>query len=464
MDKVRRQTDMCERPLLPKILMFSLPLVATGILQYLYNAADIIVVGRYAGHAAMAAVGSTGSLVSLITGLFIGLSVGALSSMSRWVGAKDERRADAVVHTALVVSVIGGIAVGVFGFFAAPWLLKLMDTPDTVLPMSSLYMKIYFAGMPFMTLYNFGGSVLRACGDTRRPLYILAAAGLVNVGLNYALVVWADMSVAGVAVGTTVSQVISAVAVVWVLMRRKGYGKFFFRRLRIDRDALREIVRIGLSAGVQSFIFSLSNTLIQASVNSFGDVAMAGNAAASNLDGFVYIAMNALSQACLTFTAQNYGAKKPENIRLVNLQCHAVVFALGIVMSGLFVLFARPLLSLYNKEPEVIELGVDRIYIVVGSYFLCGLMEVAVGGLRGMGRSFLPLAASVAGVCGIRIVWIYTAFAWERTLIVLYLCYPVSWLITLAIEIGCYVAVRKKVAKKLGSELSLPEEKEGAAV
>lgn len=293
--KNKKQVDMCTRPLLGKIIWFSLPLIATGILQLLYNAADIIVVGQFSGHTAMAAVGSTGSLVNLVTNLFIGLSVGALSAMSRWIGAGEKEKADKVVHTSIPVGLIGGIIVGVIGFFGAEFFLELMKTDANVIGQATLYLKIYFVGMPFSMLYNFGASILRACGDTKRPLIILSLAGLINIGINLLLVIAFDMGVAGVAIGTTVSQAISAVAVLWVLCRRKGYGKLRFGKLRIYGDTLKDIIRIGLPAGIQGTIFSLSNVIIQSSINVFGDIAMAGNAAAANIEGFVYTAMNALS-------------------------------------------------------------------------------------------------------------------------------------------------------------------------
>ena len=318
-----RNIDMCTRPLLGKIILFSLPLIATGILQLLYNAADIIVVGQFSGHTAMAAVGSTGSLVNLVTNLFIGLSVGSLSAMSRWIGAGEKEKADRIVHTSIPVGVIGGVVVGVIGFFGAELFLKWMKTDVNVIDQATLYLKIYFVGMPFAMLYNFGAAILRACGDTKRPLIILSLAGLINVGLNLWLVAGFNMGVAGVAIGTTASQAISAVAVLWVLWRRKGYGCFRFKKMHVYTGALKEIVHIGLPAGVQGTIFSLSNVIIQSSINIFGDIAMAGNAAAASIEGFVYTAMNAVSQACLTFTAQNYGANKLKNIRLILVQCVA---------------------------------------------------------------------------------------------------------------------------------------------
>ena len=453
--KNKKQVDMCTRPLLGKIIWFSLPLIATGILQLLYNAADIIVVGQFSGHTAMAAVGSTGSLVNLVTNLFIGLSVGALSAMSRWIGAGEKEKADKVVHTSIPVGLIGGIIVGVIGFFGAEFFLELMKTDANVIGQATLYLKIYFVGMPFSMLYNFGASILRACGDTKRPLIILSLAGLINIGINLLLVIAFDMGVAGVAIGTTVSQAISAVAVLWVLCRRKGYGKLRFGKLRIYGDTLKDIIRIGLPAGIQGTIFSLSNVIIQSSINVFGDIAMAGNAAAANIEGFVYTAMNALSQACLTFTAQNYGANKLGNIRLILAQCAGIVTVVGVVLGVAAYLCAAPLLSLYNGDAEFIRYGIDRLAIVSTRYFLCGLMEVLVGSLRGMGRSLVPMILSVVGVCGGRVLWIYTVFAAEHNLTMLYLSYPVSWLLAIIMHLITYFVVFKKVRGELSRPVDL---------
>lgn len=457
MSESTESQDMCQRPLLKKIILFSLPLIATGILQLLYNAADIVVVGQIDGHTAMAAVGSTGSLVNLITNLFIGLSVGALSAMSRSIGANDAEHADNIVHTSVLVSLIGGVIVGAFGFFACEQMLIWMQTPESVLPLSVSYLKIYFLGMPFMTLYNFGASVLRACGDTKRPLIILCGAGMVNVVLNYILVAGFGLGVVGVAVGTTASQVLSAVAVIAVLMRREGFGYFNIKKMRIDRRSLLEMTEIGLPAGIQSTIFSISNVIIQSSINSFGDVAMAGSAAASNLEGFVYISMNSISQACLTFTARNYGAHNTANMRLVLYQCLGIVTVIGVVMGVAVYLLAQPLLSIYNGDAEVIVYGVERLLLVCVPYFLCGIMEVVVGSLRGMGCSVLPMISAIVGVCGIRIVWIYTVFAMNRTLFMLYLSYPISWMITIAIHMVCYYCVRAKTERMVAAEISVSE-------
>lgn len=441
----KKAADFCKRPLFFKIVKFSLPLILTGILQLLYNAADIIVVGRFAGKEAMAAVGSTGALINLITNLFLGLSVGALSAMSRWVGAKNPEKASNVEHTAVLISIIGGVVIGLVGFFLSKYLLELMQTPDTVLPLSTLYLKIYFIGMPFNLLYNFGSSIMRACGDTQRPLVFLAFAGIANVGLNLLLVIVFKMSVAGVAIGTVSAQAVSAVLVVVWLMKGKRYPKLSLKKLRIHKNELLDIVKIGLPAGIQGTIFSLSNVLIQSSINWFGDVAMAGNSASASIEGFVYVSMNSVSQACLTFVGQNYGADKHENIHLILVQCTVLVTVVGLVLGAIVYLLGAPLCAVYNTDPDVVAYGVERLLFIAMPYFLCGIMEVMVGALRGIGHSLVPMLVSVAGVCGLRIVWIYTVFAAVKTLPMLYISYPVSWLITALIHFVCYLFVSRKV-------------------
>lgn len=447
--KPKQEVDLTARPLLGKIIRFSLPLILTGLLQLLYNATDMVVVGRFAGETAMAAVGSTGSLINLVTNLFIGLGVGALAAMSRWVGAKNPERADRVVHTAVAVSLIGGVAVAIFGFFMSRILLEAMGSPENVLGQSALYLKIYFLGMPVTLLYNFGGSILRACGDTKRPLLFLAASGVVNVALDLIAVAWLKMGVAGAAVATVSAQATSCALVIVCLMRRKGYGHFSWRKLRIDKGALKDIVGVGLPAGIQSTIFSLSNVIIQSSINSFGDIAMAGNAAAGNIEGFVYVAMNAVAQSCLTFTGQNYGAHKPENMTLALWQSLGLVTVVGLVL-GLGVYFAgNLLLGIYNPNPQVIAFGLERLSIICTMYFMCGVMETLVGSLRGMGSSVVPMLTSIAGVVGVRIVYIYTVFRAYHSLLVLYLSYPVSWLFTCLVHTICLIVVRKKVFRRL---------------
>ncbi|MEG2457127.1 MAG: MATE family efflux transporter, partial [Clostridia bacterium] len=354
---VKLDMDMCSRPLFGKIILFSLPLVLSGILQLLYNACDIIVVGRFVGTVAMTAVGSTGALVNLIINLFIGLSVGALSATARYIGAQNREEADKIVHTSILISIIGGFVLGIFGFFMAEQFLIWMNTPTNVLPLSTLYLKIFFLGMPFNSLFNFGSSILRACGDTKRPLIFLSIAGVVNVILNLVFVVTFNMSVAGVAIATVISQIISAVLVVICLMKRKGYGRLELRKLKIHWNSLKEILQIGLPAGIQSTIFSISNVIIQASVNSLGDIVMAGNTAAANIEGFVYVSMNSIAQASLTFTGQNYGANKEKNVNLVLLQSLIIVTIVGLVFGlGVF-MFGSTLLRIYDTNAEVISYG-----------------------------------------------------------------------------------------------------------
>ena len=443
--KKKADVDFCTRPLLKKIILFALPLIFTSVLQLLYNAADLVVVGRWSGDNAMAAVGSTGALINLVTNLFIGLSVGALAVVARFLGARDGEKVQKSVHTAVLVSIIGGFVVGAVGFFASTAMLRLMDTPEGILPLSSLYLKIYFCGMPFNLLYNFGASILRACGDTRRPLIILVLAGLVNVALNIITVAGLKMSVAGVGIATTVSQAVSAVGVCAVLMRRKDSARLQINKLRIHKTALIDIVKIGLPAGIQGTVFSFSNVIIQSSINGFGEIAVAGNSAAANIEGFVYVAMNAVAQACLTVAGQNYGAAKPENIDLALGQCLLLVTGVGIALGVGVWVFGTQLLKVYGCEGgEVLSYGQERMAVICTLYFMCGIMEVFVSALRAIGRSVLPMVVSIAGVVGVRILWIYTVFRMWHTPFVLYLSYPVSWLFTLTVHMICYLVLRKK--------------------
>ncbi len=446
--------DLCTRPLLKKTVLFALPLVLTSVLQLLYNAADIIVLGRWAGdesEAAVGAVGSTGALINLITNLFIGLSVGALAIVARYVGARDNDKIQKSVHTSLIVSVIGGVAVGILGFFLSGSMLKLMNTPENVLPLSALYLKIYFCGMPFNLLYNFGANVLRACGDTRRPLIILALSGIVNIALNILTVACFKMSVAGVGVATTAAQAVSAAGVIIALLLRRDAAKLVFKKLRIHKASLIDIIKIGLPAGIQGTVFSFSNVIIQSSINGFGDVAVTGNATAANIEGFVYVAMNAVAQSCLTVAGQNYGAAKSENIDLTLMQCLVLASGVGLVLGVGAYLLATPLLKLYGIGGDALSYGAERMSIVCTFYFMCGIMEVLVGVLRGIGRSVMPMIVSVLGVVGVRILWIYTVFEVRHTLIMLYISYPVSWLFTLAVHLICYLAVRKKTFARLNA-------------
>ena len=448
----RHEINMTEGPLLSRILSFSGPLILTGILQLLYNAADVIVVGNYAGHEALAAVSSTGALINLLVNVFMGLGVGASVVIARNYGARDIPAMRRAEHTAMTLAVFMGIGVGVFGFVMAKPLLQMMDSPPDVIDGAALYVRIYFLGMPANMLYNFGAAAMRAVGDTRRPMIYLMLSGLVNVLLNLLLVIVFHMDVAGVAIATVASQVVSMVLVLLCLFRTRGAIQLNLRECRIDGKSLKEIIRIGLPAGLQGSLFSVSNVMIQSSVNSFGSLVVAGNGVASNIEGFVYVAMNAQHQADMTFASQNYGAGKPDRVKRTLWCCLGVVTAIGLSMGLLILLFGVPLMSLYNPEEQVIACGMIRMGVVMPTYFLCGLMDVMVGQLRGLGYSIMPMIVSLTGACLLRIVWILTVFAQEHTLTVLYMSYPVSWFVTFAIHFLCYMIVAGKRLEKLKGE------------
>ena len=434
-----REMDMTEGPLLPKILSFSVPLILTGILQLLYNAADVIVVGNFAGHEALAAVSSTGSLINLLVNVFMGLSVGASVVIARSYGARDITGMRRAEHTAMTVALFMGIGVGIMGFLLARPMLELMDSPPDVIDGASLYVRIYFLGMPANMIYNFGAATLRAVGDTKRPMYYLIIAGMVNVALNLVLVILFHLDVAGVAIATVASQVVSMVLVLMCLLRSHGVIHLSLSECRVDRKSLREIIRIGLPAGLQGSLFSISNVLIQSSVNSFGSMVVAGNGVASNLEGFVYTAMNAQHQADMTFASQNLGAGKYDRVRRTMWCCLGTVTAIGLGMGLIMYRFGAPLMSLYNSDPGVISNGMIRMGIIMPTYFLCGLMDVMVGQMRGIGYSITPMIVSLTGACLLRIVWIMTVFAADRTLYTLYISYPISWGVTFAIHFICYL-------------------------
>ena len=433
------EIDMCSGPLIPKILQFSVPLMLSGILQLLFNAADIIVVGQFTGSQAMAAVGSTGSLNNLIINIFIGLSIGSSVLMARYYGAKEERNIHELVHTSVLLSLLSGSVLIVLGLILARPLLTLMGTPYDVIDQAVLYMRIVFLGMPALMTYDFGAGILRAIGDTRRPLAYLFTAGVINVFLNLFFVIVFGMGVAGVALATIISQYTSAALVIRCMMRSNTAYKLSLRELRIYRNKLSQILRIGLPAGVQGAVFSISNVLIQASINSFGSIAVAGNTAASNIEGFVYTSMNAIYQASTSFTSQNVGARKTERIVPVLFSCLMIVTAVGMVLGGAATLFGRQLLGIYSSDPEVIQYGLGRLHVVCLTYFLCGLMDTACGSIRGLGYSIAPTIVSLTGACGLRIVWICTLFRMDHTLFNLYLSYPVSWLVTFLIHMICFM-------------------------
>ena len=442
--KNKYEIDMCSGALLPKILLFTLPLMLSGILQLLFNAADIVVVGRFAGNEALAAVGSCGSLINLIVNVFIGLSVGANVMVARFYGAGQKKELEEMIHTAIATAFVSGVLLVFIGILVARPALTLMATPEDVIEHSVLYMRIYFAGMPVMMLYNFGSAILRAVGDTKRPLYYLLFAGVINVVLNLIFVIYFHMGVAGVALATVISQGISAALVLRCLVQYDGELRLNLKRLRIVPDKLLKMIRIGLPAGVQGAFFSVSNMLIQSSINSFGSTVMAGNTAAGNLEGFVYTAMNALHQTAISFAGQNYGAKKYKRIAKVALICELCVIIVGLVLGNLVYIFGEVFLRLYSTDPEVIRYGVLRMSIICTLYCLCGMMDVMVGALRGIGRSVMPMLVTLSGVCVFRVVWIFTYFATHRSLEVLYVSYPISWAFTFLIHTLCFIFVYRR--------------------
>ena len=450
MAKRSYEIDMCNGPLLGKILRFSIPLMLSGILQLLFNAADIVVVGRFTGKEAMAAVGSTGALINLLINLFIGLSIGTNVLVAQYIGARDVRNVSETIHTSVLISLICGTIMIFVGVLLAEPLLTLMGTPDDVLSQATLYMRIYFIGMPVIMLYNFGSAILRAMGDTQRPLIFLLIAGIVNVIFNLIFVIVFHMGVAGVAIATVISQPISAGLIVLCLIRSDGMFQLHLKQLHLHRDKLLSMMRIGLPAGMQGAIFSISNVLIQSSINSFGSVAMAGSTAASNIEGFVYNSMNAVYQANLSFTSQNIGARKFSRINHILLLCLGIVTAIGLIMGVGATLLGNTLLRIYNTDPQVISFGLERMHLVCMPYFLCGLMDVMVGSMRGMGYSILPMIVSLTGACGLRVLWIFTIFAADHTLFTLFLSYPVSWAITAFAHLVCFLIVRRKFPKKDG--------------
>lgn len=442
--------DMCNGPILPKLLRFTIPLMFSSILQLLFNAADVIVVGQFCGDNSLAAVGSTTSLINLLTNLFIGLSVGANVLTARYYGAKEHKHLHDVVHTAVALSLVSGVVLTIFGVAFTKQILEWMQTPKDVLELATIYLRIYFLGMIATMLYNFCSSILRAVGDTKRPLYYLFFAGLVNVLLNLFFVIVCKLNVAGVGLATVISQFISAGLVVRCLMREKEYYRLFLKDIRLQARYVGRILRIGLPAGLQGTVFSLSNVVIQSAINSFGSVVMAGNAAAGSVEGFVYMGMNAFHQAAVSFVSQNVGAGRFERINRIAIRAILCVIVTGILMGNLAVLFGEQLLGFYSNEANVIAVGMVRLRIVCGTYFLCGMMDVMVGILRGLGYSVMPMIVSLIGACGLRLVWIFTIFQMRdyHTPFVLYLSYPVTWTITVLVHVICFFVVRRRYPKK----------------
>ena len=439
--------DMCSGPLFSRIIIFALPIIAMNILQLLFNAADMIVVGRFSGSDALAAVGATGALINLIVNTFMGLSVGTVVIVAQDYGAGKISELSDSVHTSIAISIISGLIVMVMGLVFCKPMLILMGTPKDILDLSVLYMRIYFVGIPAMMIYNFGAAILRAVGDSKRPMYYLVISGIVNVILNLFFVIVLHMSVDGVAWATAISQFLSMVLVMICLFRSNRGIRFVPRQMRIDRTKLKGIVRIGLPAGLQSLLFSISNVLIQSAVNSFGSATVAGSSAASNVEGFVGTTMNAYYNAAITFTGQNMGAKKYDRIDAIAKICTVLVFVTWILMSGATILFGRPLLGLYTSDSEVIEIGMLRIKVLMIAYFTAGIMNVFPGLTRGMGYSISPMMSTLIGACLMRIVWLKTVFKWIPTVAMLFACYPVTWVLAGLWQVCIFFYARYRLRK-----------------
>lgn len=438
--------DMCSGPLFRKILIFALPIIAMNILQLLFNAADMITVGRFSSREALAAVGATGALINLLVSTFMGLSVGTVVVVAQDYGASNVSELNKSIHTSIAISIVCGLVVMVLGLVFCKPLLILTGTPEDILDLALLYMKIYFLGVPASMVYNFGAAILRAVGDSQRPMYYLIISGIVNVILNLFFVIVLHMSVDGVAWATIISQFLSMALIIICLAQSNIMGiRFVPRQMRIDRDKLKEIVRIGLPAGLQSALFSVSNVMIQSAVNSFGSIMIAGSSAASNIEGFVGTTMNAYYNVAITFTGQNVGAKKYDRIDKIAKVCTVLVFATWIIMCSLILLFGKSLLALYRPEPEVIELGMVKLKVLLVAYFTCGVMSVFPGLTRGMGYSVSPMICTLIGACLMRIVWLKTVFAWYPTMFVLFACYPVTWGLAGLGQVGIFFYARHRI-------------------
>lgn len=446
----KNNMDMTSGNLFKKIIIYSIPIILTSVLQLLYNACDLMIVGKFAenGTEALAAVGGTGALINLITSLFIGLSIGASVSYARSIGRQDYERANRVVHTAIIVSLLASVIITIVGMLCTRTLLLWMKCPENVIDLSTLYVQIYFGGTIFNLLYNFIAALVRANGDTRRPLYVLVVSGLANVIFNLIFVLLFNMSVDGVAAATVISQAISAVAMVVILIKEKGPLNFSIKKLSFDKEIFKEMVVIGLPSGIQSSFFSISNMTIQSAVNSFGDIVMSGNSAAASLEGFVYVSMNSIHQATLNFTGQNYGAKKYDNIKKTLIYSLLLVLVVGEVLGIMFYVLGPWLLQLYTSEPVVIDYALNRMQFVCAIYALCGLMDILVGAMRGLGYSFVPMIVSLVGVCAFRVFWVNVVFNNNPTLTTLYISYPISWVITAVVLAISFIIVFKKIKKR----------------
>ncbi len=442
------EIDMCNGTIMDKLISFALPLMLSGVLQLMFNAVDIIVVGRFTGSQALAAVGSTSALINIFTNLFIGISLGSNVLAARFYAAGKSKEMSETVHTSITIALISGIIMAFVGAIFAKGALELMDTPDDVIDQSVLYMRIYFMGMPFFMLYNYGAAILRAVGDTKRPLLFLIISGITNAVLNLILVIVFGLGVAGVAIATVIAQLISCVLVLACLCRSQSSYRLYFNKLGIRGDYMVQIFKVGVPAGIQSVVINFSNALLQSSVNSFGSTAMAGYTAANNLLGFLYVSINSVTQACMSFTSQNLGVGKFKRMDRVLIDCIILSVAVSIVMGSSFYIFGRQLIGIYTSDAEVVKCGMEILAYTTLTYFLCGIMDLIPGALRGMGYSAVPMVLSVIGTVGTRVFWIFGIFPYYRSLGILFVSYPASWGLTIVLQAACFYFVRKRVHGK----------------
>ena len=441
------EIDMCNGSIMDKLISFALPLMLSGILQLMFNAVDIVVVGHFTGKQALAAVGSTTALINVFTNLFIGISLGANVLAARFFASGREKEMSDTVHTAILLALISGILMAGIGVISAKGALLLMGTPDNVIAQSTLYMRIYFLGMPFFMLYNYGAAILRAVGDTKRPLLFLVISGCANALLDLILVIGFHLGVAGVATATITAQMISCILVLLCLYRTDSCYQLRFSKLKIKKVYLLQIFQVGIPAGIQSTVINFSNALLQSSVNSFGDTAMAGYTAANNILGFLYMSVNSITQACMSFTSQNYGVRKFKRMDKVLADCAILSIIVSVVIGGGSYLLGHQILGIYTKQEDVIQCGMEILSISTIPYFLCGLMDMIPGSMRGVGYSAVPMILSIIGTVGTRLVWIYGVFPEHRSLYVLFMSYPVSWGLTIVMQAICLVFVRRKIRK-----------------
>ena len=444
--------DLTEGSLGKKILIFSVPLMLSNLLQVLFNMADIAVIGQFAGSLSLGAVGSTATLVTMFTGFLIGLSGGINVLTALYYGAKDRESLSKTIHSAALVSLIMGVLLLVLGVGLSEWMLTMLKTREELLDKAVLYLRIYYLGMPALAIYNFGNAVYSAVGNTKKPLYYLGFSGVLNIILNLFFVIICHLSVAVVGIGTVISQLISCILVLRCLYQTEGSYQLRFSKLSIKGEYLKQIFQVGLPAGIQSTVINFSNVLLQSSVNSFGSIAMAGYTAANNIFGFLYVSVNSVTQACMSFTSQNYGVRKPKRMDRVLVDCLILSFVVSFAMGCGAYFFGPQLLKIYTEDPEVIQCGMEILAYTTVTYFLCGQMDLFPGALRGMGRSGVPMILSIIGTVGLRIVWIFGIFPAHRSLKVLFISYPASWILTIIMQVTCFWFVRRKVHRQLLGE------------